>query len=806
MADSNIGSLPQAQTLDDDSLLVAEQQGTAVKVTGAQFKEFGRQAVIGQVQGYVDQAEAAADRAVSAVSAVTDMTVEASTLASGQNATVTKTTKDGKVNLAFGLPRGEQGIPGPEGQTGPRGPQGPTGKGLTILGYYDTLDELKAAVPSPDVGDAYGVGLIAPYNIYVFDSVTNDWKDNGQLSGGGGGVLPEDVVTSEGGASLEYGETIPAGEHTILFTEEEDAQLEAADIAYDTSTSGMTADNVQGAIDELFTSVSDGKSLIASAITDKGVPTAEDATFQQMADNIGQISGGGDTSDATATSFDILAPKTAYTAAGKVEGVIPTLLGQTIMPGTEDKALAGGQYLGGTQVIKGDANLTPGNIKSGVTLFGVDGTLDPTFSATLTVTADAGAVVTAKHTSGTELSALSVTGTVVFELPLEGVWSVTAQRGTAQYNTVTITVSSSFSASLTAEVHVERVGAATPLSVDKYDMSAARVGNYLLFAGGMYNFSDSASHWRTSTRPDTPTEVYDENLTHSTAATVNQGRYEYSYIHQVKHGFSFGASASLENHALFAGGTFKTNENNGLGTSYNAGGVSVFDSSLTKTELTSSGSALSVGRRDLAGISIGGHALFAGGYNGGDLNTVDAFSDELVRSTPTPLRAPSSGLYAALCAGYAVFAGGTNKTATAYNEYLTRTNAASLASDDEVVAAASAGNYGLFAHKNSVEAYDAFLTRTVAPALSVPRSEIATTNNATFAIFAGGYLDDGSVIGTVDVYDAYLTRTTAEILNPARGKSTGGTIGNYALFAGGSHPNYYSYETSDANADMYEYV
>ena len=43
---------------------------------------------------------------------------------------------------------------------------------------------------------------------------------------------------------------------------------------------------------ELFQSVSDGKSAVAAAITDKGVETAADATFQQMADNIGQIETG----------------------------------------------------------------------------------------------------------------------------------------------------------------------------------------------------------------------------------------------------------------------------------------------------------------------------------------------------------------------------------------------------------------------------------------------------------------------------------------------------------------------------------
>ena len=79
MADKNIGALPQAAQLDDDSLLVVEQQGQAMKIDGAQFKEFGRQAVISQVQGYVDAAEKAASEAVEAVEAVTGMTVEAAT-------------------------------------------------------------------------------------------------------------------------------------------------------------------------------------------------------------------------------------------------------------------------------------------------------------------------------------------------------------------------------------------------------------------------------------------------------------------------------------------------------------------------------------------------------------------------------------------------------------------------------------------------------------------------------------------------------------------------------------------------------
>jgi hypothetical protein len=50
--------------------------------------------------------------------------------------------------------------------------------------------------------------------------------------------------------------------------------------------------NLVAAVNELFTSVSNGKSLIASAITGKGVPTLADASFATMAANINSISAG----------------------------------------------------------------------------------------------------------------------------------------------------------------------------------------------------------------------------------------------------------------------------------------------------------------------------------------------------------------------------------------------------------------------------------------------------------------------------------------------------------------------------------
>lgn len=83
-----------------------------------------------------------------------------------------------------------------------------------------------------------------------------------------------------------------------------------------------------------------------------------------------------DTSDATASASDILSGKTAYVNGSKVTGNIASQAAQTITPGTSDKTIASGKYLSGTQTIKGDANLVAGNIKSGVSIFGVTGSYE----------------------------------------------------------------------------------------------------------------------------------------------------------------------------------------------------------------------------------------------------------------------------------------------------------------------------------------------------------------------------------------------------------------------------------------------
>lgn len=66
---------------------------------------------------------------------------------------------------------------------------------------------------------------------------------------------------------------------------------------------------------------------------------------------------------------------TAGNSSVSLTASVTTKGAATYTPGTSDQTIASGTYLTGAQTISGDANLVGSNIKSGVSIFGVSGSL-----------------------------------------------------------------------------------------------------------------------------------------------------------------------------------------------------------------------------------------------------------------------------------------------------------------------------------------------------------------------------------------------------------------------------------------------
>lgn len=81
------------------------------------------------------------------------------------------------------------------------------------------------------------------------------------------------------------------------------------------------------------------------------------------------------------TTAGYVSSGTAGNSSVSLTASVTTKAATTITPTTSDQTIASGTYCTGAQTIEGDADLVAGNIKSGVTIFGVAGSLTtPTIS------------------------------------------------------------------------------------------------------------------------------------------------------------------------------------------------------------------------------------------------------------------------------------------------------------------------------------------------------------------------------------------------------------------------------------------
>ena len=251
--------------------------------------------------------------------------------------------------------------------------------------------------------------------------------------------------------------------------------------------------------------------------------------------------------------------------------------------------------------------------------------------------------------------------------------------------------------------------------------------------------------------------------------------------------------ASIGNYALFAGGGLTWSSQQNIVTTYTA-------------DLTRGSTGLSMQKGDAAGASIGNYALIAGGKHTPNsavwtgTTSVDAYTDQLVRSSPTALSDGRGLLAGASVGNYALFAGGGNgrdgtvnetaeATVDAYDADLVHSTATSLAFPRQMLAGASVGNYALFAggshdgqRRANVDAYNQDLVKSTPTPLTEGKYNLAGASVGNYAIFAAGY--NTSYCLTVDAYNNELVKSTLANLEDTRRYGWGVSMPGFAVFSG----------------------
>lgn len=200
----------------------------------------------------------------------------------------------------------------------------------------------------------------------------------------------------------------------------------------DLSASGATVSVPSGYYQSIASkSVASGSATPAASITGTAATVSTGTntlTLSKTVSNTPQVSAG------------YVSSGTAGNSNVSLTANVTTKSAATITPTTTNQTIASGTYLTGTQTISGDANLVAGNIKSGVSIFGVTGTYSGGGTltvATKTATLSAvGQTLSFTNLSGTPkywfvktTSQISSSGSTTIYYITDGFWDGTSVKG-----------------------------------------------------------------------------------------------------------------------------------------------------------------------------------------------------------------------------------------------------------------------------------------------------------------------------------------------------------------------------------------